>query len=395
MYIQRLCTSALLSALLLSPAFAQTEQDEPSGERRRARRVERGAGQDGPRPERPGAAMIQMVERLKGTLELDEQQAAEFDKIVATYRERLTAQAGESETRDLMRQLREARQNGDDEQTQKLREQLRASTGGAREQLQGFFDDVEKILRDDQKEKLGTARERLTRAGGRMGAAMDPAGRIAPLRERLNLNERQAAKWDELFTAFAAQVAPPDGETDVRRMARDAEADPQQVREMREAMAARRERARQATQEFFDGLSPMLDEHQKQIVTAFQEEIAQGGLGRQRDGRGADRDNPRIVFQAARRIELTSEQRDQLKQIEQAAGPRVQEAGRNPEALAALKADVQKQIREILTPEQIKDFDAALTRIEARGARGGSNPPADGNADQPRRRRAQPDGARP
>lgn len=333
-----------------------------------------------------------MVDRMRTQLGLDEQQQVAFDDIVAAYRERLTSQAGDADNREIMQKLREARQNGDEETARQLREQLRAS-GGGREQIQRFFDDVEKILRDDQKEALSEMRDRLARAGGRMGGMMDPVGRLAGLREQLSLTPRQAATWDRLLAEFEASVAPQDGEPDFRPGARGREAggDPERMREMGAAMMARRERVMKATDEFFAGLDPILTDEQRQITAEFREDMAPGGPG---GGRG-DRDNPRIVFQAARRLQLTREQREGLRQIEQETGARMQEIRRDPQALAALKADVANQVRDILTPEQVHAFDDALARAEARGGRPGGPRPGAEDGDQPRRRRPPPRGDNP
>lgn len=146
-----------LTGLLAVVASAQTSTEQVPGERPAVQR--RAAGGE-PGPVRP--ALI--FERLRTQLGLDAAQLADYDQIAAAYRAQLDAQRkGQAEAGELVRQMREARQAGDDEKVRQLREQMRSRRGGGGDPMQGFFDDVEKILRDDQKEKLGNLRERLDR----------------------------------------------------------------------------------------------------------------------------------------------------------------------------------------------------------------------------------------
>jgi hypothetical protein len=311
-------------------------------------------------------------------LELDGTQQAEYEQIVAVYREKMAAQRqGQAEASELVRKMREARQAGDDEQVRQIREQMRKrrAAGGA-EVMQSFFDDVEKILRDDQKEKLGTLRARPSLASprGEPGPRpfVAPERQIAQLRERLQLSDEQAAKFDALAGNLKQELG---GEgrgsiADLMQQLREAHVagDREEVQRIRQSLGARRGEVEKSLSAFAAQVEPTLSDEQKDCLVEFREQAMRGGGMRSAADAAALRSDPRMLLRAVRRLDLTPEQKDEIRAVESNVSRELRSAGRN--GAAAVRADLDKQLRAILTSDQNKELDAILARQEKNGGRG-------------------------
>lgn len=386
---------------LAGAGFAQTPPDRPgrgdgAPRRPRAEREQdaprRGeARQDGARRQDP----LAMIERAARQLELDEAQQTKFDEIIAKHRDEFEKNA--ETMRDLMQQMRAARDAGDDAKAAEIRRQIGELRGPG--QVEAVLDEVEAILTDAQKERLGQIRERMERAGQRPGGPSGPGGpgdpiaRLEQLRERLKLDETQTGKFDELLGTFREAIKPTDGQPDPMRLQREmrqavANGDRERAAEIRKQLDEHRQLVQAAAEELFTGLAPVLNDQQKQMVEDAREMIARGPGGPE-EARGGRQNDARMLIRAAKRLELTEEQKTQIDAIEKDAMGRIREAGRDaePEVLAEIKTDVEKKIREILTSEQSTQFDQFIERLSNAGR---GDPGRGGEGDQPRRRRSAP-----
>ncbi len=161
----------------------------------------------------PGAPMPDRLARIKPALELDEKQAAEFDRLLADFRREYEKSESDSEAKalEMIDQLREAASAGDMERVGEIREQIGDSRGRSDEMVQAFLSDVERMLKPEQK----PAFERVSRAfepRGGPGAA-DDARRLLQAARRLELDRDQQGRLRDL-------------ERESMRMGRDSRRDP-------------------------------------------------------------------------------------------------------------------------------------------------------------------------
>ena len=150
------CVLTLLAAWFVLPAVAQDEpQDRPQDRRQMRRQGQRRGDQrrgDQRRgDQRRGPRFGALMQRMPDQLELDDEQRAQFEDIVAEHRERMgEARQRGGEMREIFREMQAAREAGDDERVEELRAQMRERRGGGGRFMEEFFDDVEGILREDQ-----------------------------------------------------------------------------------------------------------------------------------------------------------------------------------------------------------------------------------------------------
>ncbi|MBI5864123.1 MAG: hypothetical protein HZB38_06415 [Planctomycetes bacterium] len=220
-------------------------------------------------------------------------------------------------------------------------------------------------------------RERLQNA--KDGAAGGPGGagieaRLRELRQQLALAPEQEAAFDEAVAA-ARQKLKPEGEPalpELLRQAREAAqgGDRQQAKDIRDRLEARRRAAESALREFQAAVEPVLNDQQKQTLKQFGQQAATALNPGKNDG--AARNDPRMLLRAARRLDLTQEQKDQLDAIQKDLGERARQPGTEKPTPALLRSEIEKQIREILTPEQATQFDEILARQAKVGDKDGA-----------------------
>jgi len=138
-----------------------------------------------------------MLRELPEQLALDETQRQKFDELVANLNAELEARRRQAmELRPLFEELRRAREAGDQQRVQQLRQQIDSMREGSPGLYQSFFSELEQILREDQKSKL----EELRSSGGFAPPAERPLDVRTVVRaaQRLNLTEEQRSKVREL-----------------------------------------------------------------------------------------------------------------------------------------------------------------------------------------------------
>ncbi len=355
-------TALLVAALVIVPAIGQ-----PRGQRGARGPAELGRP---PREGRPASGLQARIERIRGALDLDEEQQAEFDRIAAEFREQRGAGQNRERMRELAEEMRQAGQAGDSERVAEIREQLREARGGGR--LQEFLDQIEGILRDDQREKLAEIRERI--AAERGPARLGPVAQFRRLRAELKLSEEQAKRYDELFAELQDELkrkgpGSEEAEALVQELVKAVEAgDEARIADLKEQLSSRAQNQ--------DAIDRFLAEVER-ILEPEQVEILQGFRQRMRAGRG--RDDVEGMFRIVRRLDLDEEQRRTLREIERDVRRETRDARRDPEAMAELTAKVQKELRDMLTDEQVADFDRLLESQRSDRPRRGRD------ADRPRR----------
>lgn len=377
--------------------FAQPDDHpSPPGEGKGLRGEVGQPGRRGAQAGRPGQggqgqAIGPMIQRLKQQLQLDDEQAGQFDGIVAKFRDRLGAgrpSADENQgprMRELMREMRDAREAGDDDRVQELRRELRELRGTAGpqpggsegrggpagprppdgRQLEAFFDEVQGILHEDQIPKLEQARERMRQAMQRRGG---PQIRVDELPKRLDLDEEQLQTFHELADELNNKLESmrPSPETrGLMRELREAEnaGEDDRAAELRKQLDASRPDPTPAYDTFFAQLSDVLRDDQKAQLAEFRKEA-------QRPGQGPGGGKLRDLIRAVRQLDLSEDQKRQLKDVTREAmdAERGKEGTVQPDAL-------KEKILKILTPDQAQELERLMKRSRANGPDNAPPPP--------------------
>ena len=307
-----------------------------------------------------------VLDRFANQLELDEAQRAEFGELAKPYRQR---------TQDMGRrwgEMRQAMRDGDQERVAAMRGGM--SHGGEwGGMFSGLLDEVAPLLREDQLDRLYEMQDRMDgqRRRGEMYRRV-----MTELPEELGLDDAQRQQWDELMVSSREQHRERWQETralweEVR--AAEAGGDQERAQELREQL---REEMRPDPTEmlstFFEQLEKILRDEQKAVLENFRQEF---GIGREGEARGQA--DVRNILRAARRVRLSGEQRDEFRPIErEAMRARREVRRRDAEGQALLAAKVKKQVVELLDPEQTREFEEQLKRLDRRSGRTRDNRPA-------------------
>ncbi len=386
--MRKLTWIAIMTATVAFPAVAQTpERGDGQDPPRRQRRADRqDAGQQGPRFD-----MAQMARRMAERLELTDEQQVKFDEIVALHQERARESGmGPDGWREQMRAMRDAEENGDTKRLEELREQMRAQRENMTKSFDAFFGDVEKILTPDQTERFAQMRQRFGQFGGPGG----PDGMrraLETLPEDLALTDDQKPRYDELRAELQER------QDEQRRAFRELRPLFEEMRAARESGDTARadelqqqidekrggpDGMRQVYEKFFTDLEKILTPEQKAHLADLREQMGggPGGPGG-RDEQDRNATDTRTLIRAARRLELSDDQKKEFEAITEAAG-KLQREARDKAGREHAFNTVKAQILEILTPEQKAEFEKSLQRGN-RNAR-----PQRGEGERPARRRA-------
>ena len=208
-------------------------------------------GPGGPR----GPDLRRLVRDLPDQLELNDEQRAAFDKLVAEQRE-LSEQNRERwlKMRPLIQEMREARDAGEDERADEIQRELEEKRRG-RPNAEALFDKLEPILTDEQKAKLAELRASYMESRGR---GSRDAGSILRAAKQLDLTAEQRERLKEIM--------------------RDVE----QAKRVRMDREAREELARLVKGQ----ITELLDADQ---ATEFERLLERGKRGGRHEGRGRHR----------------------------------------------------------------------------------------------------------
>jgi len=306
-----------------------------------------------------------MLDRFANQLELDEAQRAQFNEVAEPYRQRM---------QDMGRrrgEMRQAMRDGDQERGAAMRGGM--SHGG---EWGGMFtellDEVPPLLREDQLDRLYEMQDRMDgqRRQGEMYRRL-----MTDLPKELGLDDAQRQQWDELMASGREQHRERWQETralwEEVRAAEDA-GDQERAQELREQLEGMRPEPGQMLPTFFEQVEKILRDEQKAVLENFRQEF---GIGREGEARGQA--DVRNIIRAARRVRLSGEQRDEFRLIERdAMRARREISRRDAEGQAVLAAKVKKQIVELLDPEQTREFEEHLQRLDRRSRPTRDNRPA-------------------
>jgi Spy/CpxP family protein refolding chaperone len=350
--MKSLLTLVLAVAWVVTPSLAQQETSEKpgAGKRPQAQPVTR---------EQARANTYQArIEHIRKQLNLDENQTAEFDRIAAEFLAQRPSDTDRERQRELMEEMRDARKANDWKRVNELREELRGIQTGR--PMAEFFDQIEKILNDEQLEKLAEIR---ARAAAQRGPRQGPLAQLDRLRDELKLNDDQAQRWDQLYADLQEGLGKSKADTQetsalIEEIKKAAEqGDTERIKELRAQMPDPRAESDRLTSEFFEQVERFLEPEQQETLDRFRDEMNRGR------SRIAARDCLRFVSQ----LDLNEEQRQALREIERAARVSEREARRDPAAQEKLLKEVEEQLRGMLTDEQVAEFDRWLERQSARG----------------------------
>jgi len=265
----------------------------------------------------------------------------------------------------LMAEMRSARKENDWERVNELRDELRQIQIGR--PMTEFFDEVEKILNDEQLETLAEIR---ARAASQRGRGRGPLAQLEGLRDELKLNDDQARRWDQLYAELEdglgkGKADPQETSALIQEIKKAAEqGDTERIRELRGQMPDPRGESDRLIAEFLEQVERFLEPEQKETLDRFRHEMS----------RGRSRIAVRDYFRFVSRLDLDEEQRQALREIEREARETERRARRDPAVQEQLLEEVQEQLRGMLTDEQVAEFDRWLERQSSRGSGWGHRP---------------------
>ena len=368
--MKSLLTLVLAVAWVVTPSVAQQETSEKP-------RSRKGPQMQPVTREQARANTYQArIERIRRKLNLDENQMEGFDRIAAEFLKLSPSEMDRERQQELMAEMRSARKENDWERVNELREELRRIQTGR--PMTEFFDEVEKILNDEQLETLAEIR---ARAASQHGRGRGPLAQLDGLRDELKLNDEQARRWDELYAKLEeglgkGKADPKETSALIQEIRKAAEqGDTERIKELRGQMPDPRGESDRLISEFLEEVEQSLEPEQKRTLDRFRREMK----------RGRSRIAVRDCFRFVSQLDLDEEQRQALREMQRESRQAERQARRDPAAQEKLLEEVQEQLRGMLTDEQVAEFDRWLERQSSRGSGRGHR------ADRPRgERRGKP-----
>ncbi len=336
-----------------------------------------------PGPKRAGnvkGLITWLTRELDLTPEQQQQIRRLAKELVAVYSD---GEQREVRLQELKNQIQEARQAGDDQRVDQLREQLRRLR--SRNFQQELIERIRPLLTAQQQQRLEQMPLGRTSVRPQRGRP-DQLHDIRRLRRELKLTSEQKKQFDEFYKELTDRLERPELSDDslvalVEELQQAAEAgDKQRISELRKELNSARKLTRQrAFDHFYEQLMPILTDPQREIV----QRVRSGRTGRPLDARR--------LLALARRLDLRSDQRRALHDLERETRQALREARRDRAARRKLAEEVEQRIRELLDDKQTARFDELLERYRSdRGTgrvqvRGRKAKPARaaGSSDQP------------
>lgn len=271
------------------------------------------------------------MDRLAEQLELDDEQRAQLDEIGENMRERMRARFRDG--------------GGDGPGVE----------GGRRRGFDGFFDEVEGILREDQIPLLDEVREESRQRFAR-GGERGPGGD----RRRIGPGERQRDQGGGALNRLEESIDFGDGlELDeAQRAAFDAA-----MRSAKTGLEAGETNEEQALEYVLEALQGTLNRDQIEAFGEMREAL------REERARDVKVNDVRLLFMAAGGIDFDPQQARAFRDIYKAAAAEFRKVRKDDDAQAKLAEKTKKQIVEILSPRQAQRFERQLERAQRRVGR--------------------------
>ena len=359
-------------AILMTAASIQAQEDrpqQPPDEGNGLRQVNRDEMRTG--------QLQRQLRFIRRQLDLDERQQEQFDQLAEKFKKDSAGSDVSTRRQELFREMREASKQGNQERVKEIQEELNKVRRGS--ELDPFLNELEKILREDQIEKLTELRSQME---SRRNPPRGPLAQLERLRDELKLNDDQAAQYDALYDELKQKVGP-GGEGDnsalVQELMQAAQEENQEkIKELREKISASSRDQEKYITEFMENVESFLEPEQKRTLDEYRSRMRsrRGGL------------ELRDCFQYASRLELDAQQREGLRELQRESRKAESEARRDPDASQKLTEDYIKKIRDLLNDEQCAQFDRWVDEQKAkeRGDRGDRR----GGRDRGERRRPRP-----
>jgi hypothetical protein len=307
---------------------------------------------------------MRMARQLANRLDLTEEQRLQYDALLEAYSLRWREANGSGDMAALGEQFRAAREAGDQEQIDQLRERMRQATGRRGEMIDGFLSEVETFLNEDQLARLGEMRERMNRQREGDRRRREMRRLISELPDALQLTEAQRAQFDEILGSRRA---------DMGRMREQWREMRPLIEEYREARRAGDDALAEELRAEIDAARPkppdpealltqieqMLDTSQKATFAELRASYL-GPPGQREERRPQQQLDLRRMIQAARRLDLDEAQRDRLKEITREAQ---RLAGRlDREERDKLALQTKAEILQMLDTNQANEFERMLEK---------------------------------
>jgi len=343
--------------------FSEFRQETEQRWGRRAER--RGPGGPDRRGGPGGRGMGRMLDRFAESLDLSEEQQAEFDEIVAGHNERMR------ESRPLMRDMRRAQRDGDMKKAEELRTQMFELGVDPFESLQQSLDEVEPILSDEQFERFSEMRMNFQERRGRQDSFRRWATELPDV---VKMTDEQRQQFRELLRPGGGgqwrQMV--DRMQEIRGKMREAReaGDDQRAAELQAELEALRPNRANRQEELTERVRGILNEDQLPLFEAY---IAVTS------GSGDDSpDDVRSLVRAAARSGLDRAQRKEWRTIMRDAMKSLRRIDRkDEEARMKLGADTRKKIEAMLREDQVGRFEKELESLKSgrKGKSGRKNKP--------------------
>jgi len=296
-----------------------------------------------------GRGPDRMLERMADTLDLNDEQRAGFDEIVAGHRERMQ-QVG-----PISRDLRRAQRDGDSQRVEELRAQLQQLGVDPQESLEQAMNEIESILEEPQAERFSEMRRTMAQRNQRRTFFQQAEYELP---EALGLDQEQRAQYDDLLRdrrqGLRSQWEQLRGLRRELREAREA-GDEARVEALQLELEMSQPNQDDERTEFLDGLRGMLRQDQLPLLDRFYPNVVVMGT------KAAD---VRDVLRAALRAGLDREQRAAWREIMREAMKSIHELrGKDKEAEATVAAETRKKVEAILSETQLARFAKELDHL--------------------------------
>lgn len=365
------CLIGLIIATAL-PATAQQNEEPKKPEAS----VEQKAPESGADVARPPAArnargqtdaqpasLERIAQRLISVLDLTPEQKTQVDQIVAEHKRQ------REELRKLVSEMIRSPKT-EPEKYEALRDQINEMQTKMRDPVAWLCEDIEKVLAPGQAERLKAMREQMTR-GGRTPKRSD-ADLLRELRATLELTPQQSAEFDALLAQggdahgqHAQGAGGPSGEElkgllEELRQARE-QRDRERIAELQQKLAGMQTTQQIDWDDFTARLASILTEEQVEKLEAFEVRMEAGGdeatIGEIRD-----------MFRAARRVGLTAEQTQKIRDLQKLIRRKHGRLAVSDDA-ARQKAveEIREHLKALLDEQQFRRFEVNLRRLQKRG----------------------------
>lgn len=173
---------------------------------------------------------VARAKMLRSELAITGEQTSEYSRLIAQLEADIAeGKSRQSNSDELLEELRKAAESGDDEGIRAVGARINESQNAQTKALAAFYDSLDKILTDPQRDKLDSFRARHGDRPAAMAGARDPR-EIFRAARRLKLNDDQRQQLRALEDEFGKKVRDKRGDKDgMTALAAEAETEVRQI----------------------------------------------------------------------------------------------------------------------------------------------------------------------